>query len=115
MMYLGKKRLLPWMDMLIVLITVCMLSCIGYQVSAGEGREGIINGRNLSDFEAVGHIDSLKDDLIVIDDLQKRLSPDVQYYRQGGIRIRRSSFRAGAKVGYVTNTEGEIIALWLLR
>jgi hypothetical protein len=96
-------------------LAVAAVCCLGHHAWAVEGREGVIDGRNLADFDGTGRIDSLENDQIVINDMQKRLSPRVEYYRQGRIKTKRSSFSIGAKVGYIANSKGEIISLWLLR
>jgi hypothetical protein len=113
MMHPVKKWRFAWTVMVgVFLLTIGMSLCIDHHAWA---REGIIDGSNPADFEGVGHIDSLKDDLIVINDMQKKLSRNATFYKQGRIQTKRSSFSVGAKVGYITNSKGEIISLWLLR
>jgi len=115
MFYPIKKALFSWKLIFSLLLMVFMLSNTSYHIWAGEDREGVIDGRNLANFSGTGKIDSLKDDHIVIDDTTKRLSHHVKYYRKGGIQVRGSYFKVGTKVGYVTDSKGKIISLWLLR
>lgn len=98
-----------------MLLTMSALLCLGYSASAEATSEGIIDGRDLSVFEGVGHIDRLGEDEIVIDDLQKKLTSKVKYYRVGRKPVNRSAFKVGDRVGYIANSRGELVSLWLLR
>jgi len=93
----------------------CLLA-VSQPAWGGKSRgEGYIDGRSLKDFTGVGRIDSMKKDRLVINDTSQTLSPQVKYYIQGRIKTSRSSFKVGTRVGYVTNSKGEIISLWLIR
>ena len=66
-------------------------------------------------FNGYGHIDSIERDNIVIDDSFYRLSPDVQYNTPTVKNASKAFFRVGDRVGFLTNSEDEIISLWLLK
>jgi len=87
----------------------------GHHAWAEEDAEHIVDGRNPNDFENRGQIDRMDGDVIVINDLQKRLASNVKYYRPGRVRIPKAAFEEGSKVGYITNRKGEITSLWLLK
>jgi hypothetical protein len=82
---------------------------------AGQSRgEGFITGSSLSDFNGVGHIDSMKGGQLVIDDCTRELSSGIKYYKPGPIKIPASAFSVGRRVGYVEDRNGRITSLWLL-
>ncbi len=82
---------------------------------AGQTRgEGFITGSSLSDFDGVGHIDSMEGGQFVIDDRLRELSSEIKYYKPGPIKIPASAFSVGSRVGYVEDRNGRIVSLWLL-
>jgi len=98
----------------ILLFAALALYGAGHPVRAEEDAEHIVDGRNPNDFENIGDIDRMEGDVIVINDTQKRLASDVQYFKPGRIGISKKSFEEGSKVGYIMNQKGEISSLWLL-
>ena len=85
------------------------------RAEAGQSRgEGFITGSSLSDFDGVGHIDSMEGGQFVIDDRLRELSSGVKYYKPGPIKIPASAFSVGSRVGYVEDRNGRITSLWLL-
>lgn len=110
-----KKRHLLCLGLLVPAVLIAILLCWpGQDARAGQDLEGVLDGRNLKNFDGVGRIDRVKDDQIVINDSLHRLSRHVKYYRQGRKKVGKSFFRPGARVGYVTNGKGEIISLYLI-
>ena len=99
----------------IIFLTTVAVFWPGHSAWAEADSEGVIDGRDLSVFEGVGHIDRLGEDEIVIDDLQKKLTSRVKYYRVGRKHVNRSAFKVGDRVGYIANSRGELVSLWLLR
>lgn len=115
MTMVGIKRHRGWLSAAGIFLFAVLAFCgADHHAWAEEDAEHLIDGRNPDDFENQGRIDRLAGDVIVIDDMQKRFAADVKYYGPGRIRISRSVFGEGCKVGYLTNSKGEISSLWLL-
>jgi hypothetical protein len=110
-----KRRHMGWSGVAGILLLAVLAFCgADHQAWADEDVEHIVDGRNPNDFENRGQIDRMGDDVIVINDMQKRLASNVKYYRPGRIRITKDAFGEGCTVGYLTNSKGEISSLWLL-
>jgi len=95
-----------------IIVLACSACC--WAVFPAWAEDGLIDGRNLADFEGVGHIDRMEGDTMVINDCQMKLAPNASYYKQGRRKIKKSSFAVGSKVGFLTNRRGDITSLWLL-
>ena len=93
---------------------VALVTCFGFSGWAAESSEGIVTGRNPSEFNGAGRIDRIEGDQLVINDSVKQLSSDVKFYRPGRTPVKRSVFKPGVKVGYVTDARGRIVSLWQL-
>ena len=65
-------------------------------------------------FNGTGRIDRITADEIVINDTLYRLSPNAEFATPTRKHASTSSFRAGNRVGYITNENHEIISLWLI-
>lgn len=65
-------------------------------------------------FNGCGHIDSIKDDLVVIDDIPYKLSPYVVYNSPARRNVSMGYFPPGVFAGFLTNAEDEVISLWLI-
>ncbi|MCG6879554.1 MAG: hypothetical protein LJE96_10490 [Deltaproteobacteria bacterium] len=97
------------------LLTVLSVTTVYEFAGADELRgEDYITGFSLSDFNGVGHIDSMEEDRMVIDDCSRRLSSGISYYKPGPVKISASAFSVGSRVGYVEDRNGQIRSLWLL-
>lgn len=104
---------IPFVSVLIFLLS--FFWALPERAEAGSPRgEDFITGRSLSNFDGVGHIDSMEGGQLVIDDCSRKLSSGVKYYKPGPIKIPASAFSVGGRVGYVENRNGQIISLWLL-
>ena len=78
----------------------------------GVGLAGDLDGMIL---DGRGWIERIEEDLVVIADVLRPLSPYVTYHSGiNGLEASASEFRPGTFVGYRLNSEREIIALWLL-
>jgi hypothetical protein len=66
-------------------------------------------------FDGMGHIDRIAKDEIVIDDVLLRLSPSVTYRTPKTKHSTSAHFSPGNLVGYLKNSEGEVISLWLIK
>jgi hypothetical protein len=113
-MYQTRRSAL-WKPLILLLLTVLATTAALEGMAAGQSRgENFITGRSLSDFDGVGHIDSMEEDQLVIDDCSRKLPSGVKYYKPGPIKIPAAAFSVGSRVGYVENRNGQIISLWLL-
>lgn len=101
---------------LIILFLLVVFSAAALEgMATGQSRgEGFITGFSLSDFNGVGHIDSMEEGQFVIDDCSRELSSGVKYYKPGPIKIPASAFSVGSRVGYVEDRNDRIKSLWLL-
>jgi hypothetical protein len=102
-----------------VILALSLLAFLSVAISprhaeAQNRGEDYITGRSLSDFSGMGHIDSIDEDKMVIDDCSRELSSGVKYYKPGPKKISKSAFAVGSRVGYVEDRNGDIISLWLL-
>ncbi len=106
-----NKRRFQWIGILgVLLVTVYTLPSILPEARGGEGK-----ARFAVQFNGTGRLDKIDKDYIVIDDRLIRFSPLARFYKGTRTTTTRSSFGVGANVGYVINSKGEIISLWLLR
>ncbi len=88
-------------------LAIALLAC-----TAGVGFAGDLDGMIL---DGRGWIQRIEEDLVVIADVLRPLSPFVTYHSGiTGLEASASEFRTGTFVGYRLNSEKEIIALWLL-
>jgi hypothetical protein len=65
-------------------------------------------------FNAYGHINTIDDKIVVIDDEPFTLSPDVTYNIPTRLNASKAYFKGGVLVGVLTNAKGEAKSLWLL-
>ncbi len=88
-------------------LAIALLAC-----TVGVGFAGDLDGMIL---DGRGWIQRIEEDLVVIADVLRPLSPFVTYHSGiTGLEASASEFRSGTFVGYRLNSEKEIIALWLL-
>ena len=88
-------------------LAIFLLAC-----AAGLGLAGDLDGMIP---DGRGWIERIEEDLVVIADVLRPLSPFVTYHSGiNGLYASASEFRPGTFVGYSLNSEREIIALWLL-
>ena len=66
-------------------------------------------------FDREGHIDSIGEDGITIDDCSYGFSPFVTFSTPTRQRASKSQFRPGDLVGYIANQKKQIESLYLLR
>ncbi len=88
-------------------LAIALLACAAGVGLAGDLDRMILDGR--------GWIERIEEDLVVIADVLRPLSPFITYHSGiTGLEASASEFRPGTFVGYRLNFEKEIIALWLL-
>ena len=66
-------------------------------------------------FNGQGPIDRIAADEVVINDTLFKLSPDVEYHTRTTQNASSAWFSAGKFVGYITNSNLEIVSLWLIQ
>ncbi len=66
-------------------------------------------------FDGYGRIDSITADKVVIDDTLLRLSPSVKYRTPTKTYATSADFSPGELVGFLLDSQGEIISLWLIK
>jgi len=66
-------------------------------------------------FNAYGHVNTIDDKIVVIDDEPFALSLDVTYNIPTRLNASKAYFGKGAFVGVLTNAKGEAKSLWLLK
>ena len=66
-------------------------------------------------FTGIGRIDRLAEEEIVIDDSLYWLAPYVTYHTPTAMNVSNAMFRAGNLVGFITNSERQIISIWFLK
>jgi hypothetical protein len=66
-------------------------------------------------FDGYGHIDRLDMDEVVIDDSLLKLDYNVSYNTPRSKNTSDSDFLVGAVVGYLLNSEGKVVSLWLIK
>jgi len=100
-------------------LAVCFLSItIPASVSFAERRvkgEWVLPKHYPDGFDGWGRIDRITEDTVVIDDTILKLYPYAKYCTPTTKYATSAYFSPGNLVGYVTNSENEIISLWLIK
>ena len=101
------------LGLILGLALIISLSGIGF---TGERDEGgvVLPGHYPDKFDGTGHIDRIGDNEIVIDDSLYRISSFVKYHTPKTSNTSSGWFRAGDLVGFIKNSNNEIISLWLM-
>jgi hypothetical protein len=92
--------------------------CIPASAGAGEQKvkgEWILPEHYPAGFDGYGYINRIAAEEVVIDDSLLRLSPAVIYTTLISVMAGSDDFTDGDLVGYLTNSEQEIISLWLIK
>ena len=94
--------------------------CIPAGAVAGERKikgEWILPENYPAGFDGYGYINRLaaEGQEVVIDESLFRLSPAVTYTTLNSVMASSEDFSDGDLVGYLTNSEQEIISLWLIK
>jgi hypothetical protein len=66
-------------------------------------------------FDGVGYLHRLAGDQVVINDQSKKLASYATFNTPESPHTSRSELHAGSFVGYLTNSKGEVISLWLIK
>jgi hypothetical protein len=65
-------------------------------------------------FDGYGLLQRIGDGEVVIDDQLLKLSPIIEYHTPISMNASRAYFRPGVLVGFLRNSENEIVSLWLI-
>jgi len=96
------------------LTLIISLSGIGFTDGRDEGGV-VLPGHYPGKFDGTGHIDRIGDNEIVIDDSLYKISPFVKYHTPGASNTSIGRFRAGDLVGFIKNSDNDVISLWLVK
>ena len=98
----------------LALIFIVSLAKVGLTEERNGG--GLALPKHYPDrFTGIGRIDRLAEEEIVINDSLYRLAPYVVYNTPTAMNVSRFMFRAGNLVGFITNSERQIISIWFLK
>jgi len=92
--------------------------CIPANAGAGGQKvkgEWILPAYYPKGFDGYGYINRIAANEVVIDDSIYRLSPAATYSTLSSVMATIGDFVEGDLVGYLTNSEQEIISLWLIK
>jgi len=65
-------------------------------------------------FDGMGHIDRITDDEVVIDDISMPLSTYAEFHTPTETDVSRGLFVPGKFVGYIVDSEHQIVSMWLI-
>jgi hypothetical protein len=102
----------------IALVIIAAGICIPAGAGAGEQKfkgEWILPAHYPNGFDGYGYINRIGAEEVVINDSLLRLSPAVTFTTLNFIMAGRGDFTDGDLVGYLTNSEQEIISLWQIK
>lgn len=109
----GVNLILAGFTLALIVVGVCCPAGAG----AGEQKimgEWILPEHYPKGFDGYGYINRLAADEAVIDEALFRLSPRVTYTTLISVMAVSQDFTEGDLVGYITNSEQEIVSLWLI-
>ena len=92
--------------------------CIPVSVSGADRRvkgEWILPEHFPKGFDGYGHINRITAEEVVIDDSLLKISPSATYATSISVMASSGDFGEGDLVGYLIDSEREIISLWLIK
>ena len=101
-------------------ITLALIAagiCTPAGVSAGEQKvkgEWILPAHYPAGFDGYGYINRIAAEEVVIDESLLRLSAAATFATQNSVMASMGDFTDGDLVGYLINSEREVISLWLI-
>jgi hypothetical protein len=99
-----------WPELLLGLIFLFFISGVSY----AQNPEQKFPDYYPEKFNAVGNIDRIAEDEIVIGDTLYRLSPSATYHTPSIRDASKVLFPVGSLVGFITNSEQVVTSLWLI-
>jgi hypothetical protein len=110
------KQIIAGIALALIVAGICIPASAG--AGAGEQKvkgEWILPEHYPAGFDGYGYINRIAAEEVVIDDSLLRLSPAVIYTTLISVMAGSDDFTDGDLVGYLTNSEQEIISLWLIK
>ena len=107
----GIKPIAAGIALFLIVAGICVPAGAGEQKIMGEW---ILPEHYPKGFDGYGYINRLAADEAVIDEALFRLSPRITYTTLISIVAVSEDFVEGDLVGYITNSEQEIVSLWLI-
>ncbi len=118
----ANKKILPGRIKYILLCTGLAVFFVSIAIPAGvthaQGRvkgEWVLPKHYPDGFDGYGRIYTITADKVVIDDSVLKLSASVEYSTPTNRYATSAYFGPGNLVGFITNSEHEIISLWLIK
>ena len=100
----------------ICLIVTCVLLAMGGNGFArGKKGEWKLPAHYPDGFDGYGCLMKITQSKVVIDDSQKKLSPEVTFHTPDGNNMPREYITANSIVGYMLDSSSRIVSLWLVR
>jgi len=115
---MGRHHKIKQITVGIVLALILAGICIPVGAGAGEQKikgEWILPEHYPAGFDGYGYINRIAAEEVVIDESLFRLSPAVTFTTLKSVMAVRGDFTDGDLVGYLTNSEQEIVSLWLIK
>ena len=108
------KRIAAGLALTLVLVGICLPAVAGEQKIKGEW---ILPEHYPAGFDGYGYINRIaaQEQEVVIDETLLRLSPAVTYMTPNSVMAHSRDFTEGDLVGYLTNSNQDIISLWLIK
>ena len=88
-------------------------SSVSYAQGPDE-REWVFPAYYPDGFDGTGYILRIASDEVVIDDSLYKFAPFVKYGTPTTEFASKGSFKVGTRVGFITNSNQEIISMWLI-
>jgi hypothetical protein len=116
--YSDGHRRIRQITAVIALALILVGICMPASVIAGDRKikgEWILPKHYPEGFDGYGHINRIATEEVVIDDALMRLSPSVNYATPENVVALMGDFAEGDLVGYVTNSQKQVVSLWLIK
>jgi hypothetical protein len=99
------------------ILVLCLTVMICITVTSGYAQKGgvLLPDYYPKKFDGFGSIDQIGGDLITIDERQMRLSKNITYHTPQYEFASKRDFRAKMFVGYIVNSDREIVSLWIIK
>ena len=110
----GMKRLLICTGLVLAIMGMVLPSGLAYAGGRVKPEMAFPDHYPYSGFHGMGYILRITEDEAVIDDTIFAFSPDVVYYTPEIKNASSAFFHPGMRVGYILDSEGNIISLWLI-
>lgn len=104
-------RSMPNTPAVVVLVVICALASLTNVLGSEQGVAHAANSGQQLLIEEDGHIDSILDNHVVINDSSFTLTPSTLFFNSQGARSERSAFKTNIFVHYAANNNREITSI----